>query len=279
MDVTMLVTDAAWLADARRRRGQPPKQPREWKVTLDLPEGQDPLVSVPDPQALAALLAPEGWVAREARVFSGRGCTMAPRWRGWRIEMRFWPVSREKQTQPRWFLTDSACNNYVAIRRWEDTEESMERAEQELERIMPDATQRTTDREGRMLYRSPRSHGSLRWIVDPKPRPPDSRPRVIWVGRGAPPKHLWGDVEPEPWNAEWVVTGEGKFRTWTLTMKDGTALAKVYAGQNYCSYLVDQGEERLFNNTCVALTEHQDRIREALYARYRKLAELFGCRL
>jgi hypothetical protein len=92
----------------------------------------------------------------------------------------------------KWYLTDSAVNCFVFLRRYPDSDESMRRAEAELEKMIPHAGFRARDRYGRQMYRSPkRTGGALRWVVDPRPRLPDQRPRVIWVGRGVPPAGVW----------------------------------------------------------------------------------------
>jgi hypothetical protein len=133
-------------------------------------------------------------VVVDAGIFSGKGCTMAPRWRGWRIALEYRPGVAA--TQRSWYLTDSAVNGYVAARRWPDTDDSLKRAEAALDRLMQDATFRDRDSEGRELYRSRRQDGGLRWVVDPRVRPPDMRARVIWVGNGAPPARVWAKDEP-----------------------------------------------------------------------------------
>ena len=81
-------------------------------------------------------------------------------------------------------------------------------------------------------------------------------------------------------NAQWIVTGRGKGRTWTLVTPgrvDRVALARIYAGTQLCSYLVHDGEERLFNNTSKTLSEHKSAVKAALFARFKMLEALFGC--
>ena len=181
-----LTEDPAWITETRRHMGPPPAQPREWRVEVMLPDGRDPLLLVPDPVALGSALAPEGWRAHYGSTFSGRGCTMAPTWRNWRLELRYLPAGSALPAAP-WALTPDAICAYAAARRWDDSTHSYERAERELIEIMPHATFRANDALGRELYRSPRRHGSLRWII--------ARGRVVWVGMSAPPRHVWA---PEP---------------------------------------------------------------------------------
>jgi hypothetical protein len=96
----------------------------------------------------------------------------------------------------KWYLTDSAVNCFVFARRYPDSDRSMRRAEAELEAMMPQAGFRERDRYGRELWRSPRRTGAgLRWVVDPRPtQRREKRPRVIWVGYGAPPISVWAPM-------------------------------------------------------------------------------------
>jgi len=94
----------------------------------------------------------------------------------------------------RWYLTDSAVNCFVFARRYPDTNEALRQAESELEAMIETAGFRQRDRYGRELWRSPkRTGGALRWVLDPRPgaHSSDKRPRVIWVGFGAPPSRVW----------------------------------------------------------------------------------------
>lgn len=94
--------------------------------------------------------------------------------------------------RPTWYLTDSAVNCFVFVKRYPDTDEAMVDAEAELVAMMPYAMFRASDRYGRQLWRSPRrTGGGLRWVVDPRPKLPDKRPRVLWVGWSAPPSRVW----------------------------------------------------------------------------------------
>jgi hypothetical protein len=97
-------------------------------------------------------------------------------------------------TNPRWFLTESAVNCFVFVRRYPSDNDAKRQAESELAAMIPAASFRQRDRYGRQLWRSPRrTGGALRWIVDPRPgaHSSDKRPRVIWVGCGAPPFRVW----------------------------------------------------------------------------------------
>jgi hypothetical protein len=98
----------------------------------------------------------------------------------------------------RWYITHSAVNSYVNARKWPDDDAHFEKAEDALLQMCGEAEFRSRDTEGRELWKSPRRTGSgLRWVVDRR-QPQltrgaikDPRPRVIWVGYGRPPEHLW----------------------------------------------------------------------------------------
>lgn len=64
---------------------------------------------------------------------------------------------------------------------------SLEEAEERLLELMPRATHRETDAAQRELWRSPKSDGALRWVLDAHAEPP----RVIWVGQARPPDDHW----------------------------------------------------------------------------------------
>lgn len=77
-------------------------------------------------------------------------------------------------------------------------------------------------------------------------------------------------------NAKWAVIGVGKSRSWSLTTAEGEVLARIYAGTRYCSYLVQDGQELLFDNTSAKLSDHQRSVTGALHARFKRLEGVFG---
>lgn len=102
---------------------------------------------------------------------------------------------------PRWQLTEFALRRGAHALRC-----SVDAAEDRLYELMPSATHRETDRQGRELWRSPRSQGGgLRWVLDTGwtvsgaaaagAVPP---PHVIWVGHGAPPEEHWDPAPAAP---------------------------------------------------------------------------------
>ena len=184
-----------WYADARRRMAAmgPPKLPREWTVRLNAPEERDPYAL--DAEAIARSLAPDGWRVARAGFRSIRGATLAPTWRGWQLEILYVPAQwpGREFVRARWYLTDSAIAAYMLARGMPD--DARVRATDDLESLVPDATYRESDSRRRELWRSP-SHSrgrGLRWVIDPRPRPPDDRPRVLWVGYRRPPDSVWRD--------------------------------------------------------------------------------------
>ena len=94
---------------------------------------------------------------------------------------------------PRWTLTEFAIRRGAHALRC-----SVDAAEDRLYELMPTATYRETDRQGRELWRSPKSAHGLRWVLDDaRPGPGGQSPRVVWVGQGAPPAEHW-DPAPQP---------------------------------------------------------------------------------
>ena len=87
----------------------------------------------------------------------------------------------------RWYITIAAAENYARIVKRSIT---VEQATAELEERAPEATRRAElgDLE---LYRSPRKHSKMRWLVSHARRPEGTLPQVIWVGNGAPPRKWW----------------------------------------------------------------------------------------
>ena len=180
------MTTPDWKSDARRKLN-PPSAPRPWTTQIDLPEGTDPLVLAPDALALARDLAPPGWVAVGAEIISGRGCTMAPRWRGWMMRLQYVPERAPARRD--WYITETAIACYVRLHAGALAEHTdpPDQAAVELEDLAAHATRR--ERRGHLeLWRSPRNHGSgMRWLLDVR----RSSPAVIWVGYGNPPTSLW----------------------------------------------------------------------------------------
>lgn len=89
-----------------------------------------------------------------------------------------------------WYITDSAVERYHHAMRWRAHDAARARAE--LSALAETATFRGRDRHGRELWRSSKRLGrGLRWVLGP-PQPPDTRPRVLWVGHGVPPESVWG---------------------------------------------------------------------------------------
>jgi hypothetical protein len=84
---------------------------------------------------------------------------------------------------PRWILTEHAIARGAFALRC-----SHDEAEDRLYEIMARATHRETDRAAqRELYRSPKSDGAMRWVIDVHATPP----RVLWVGQSAPITEHW----------------------------------------------------------------------------------------
>lgn len=97
---------------------------------------------------------------------------------------------------PPWHITHSACERYAHMLRWRPTsiDARIADATNQLEDKMAAATFKERDRYGRELWRSPKRHGGMRWVIDPRrdhTAPVDQLPKVIWVGNGAPPFQVW----------------------------------------------------------------------------------------
>ena len=97
-----------------------------------------------------------------------------------------------------WHITQAACSYYARLREW--SEKSTAIATRELLALRARAHFVERDLHGRELWRSPRSDGGLRWVVDPRGTRTDKRARVIWVGRSRPPARLWTRASPESAN-------------------------------------------------------------------------------
>ena len=104
-------------------------------------------------------------------------------------------------TPASWRITESAIDRYLHARHWRATHASTRHtAKAELERMKSAARYRRTDRFGRELWRSPSSKtggNGMRWVIDTRDADDPSElaecPRVIWVGFGAPPLHVWAE--------------------------------------------------------------------------------------
>jgi hypothetical protein len=80
----------------------------------------------------------------------------------------------------RWTFTTDAIRHYRRVRREMCTSDA--NAEAELGALAPSAVYRQSHDNGRQLWRSGRPL-QLRWVVEGL--------RVLWVGQGRPPQHLW----------------------------------------------------------------------------------------
>jgi hypothetical protein len=84
---------------ARRQIGRPPAAAdRAWRTTLPLAPGRQPSEQVPDPDAIAAALAPAGWDPAGAIICSRPNATLAPEWRGWYLRLTYWPEAWRERT-------------------------------------------------------------------------------------------------------------------------------------------------------------------------------------
>lgn len=104
------------IATMRRRMGTAPKSPREWTVYLDLPAGIEPSVSVPDVDALASELCPEGWAPTSATFVSQRSRTTAPTWTGWQVRLSYCPAEWIERYTPRAPLAAYAVAQLAGVR-------------------------------------------------------------------------------------------------------------------------------------------------------------------
>jgi hypothetical protein len=89
----------------------------------------------------------------------------------------------------RWDIAESACAALIGTLHRRDTPDERRLARERLSVLMPTAERRQIDSIGRELWRSGRPL-KLRWVVDPRVAAL-SRPRVIWVGMGAPAEWCW----------------------------------------------------------------------------------------
>lgn len=75
----------------------------------------------------------------------------------------------------------------MRIRHWPDDDAHFARAEDELLAMSAAATFKER-RQHFEAWRSPkRTGGGLHWLIDTRPHPGGTLPRVIWVGLGAVP--------------------------------------------------------------------------------------------
>jgi hypothetical protein len=100
----------------------------------------------------------------------------------------------EAKLAPQWEITRAAIERFAHVLRdaarvsgHRAAEPTLADAEQRLRQLVPTATYRQADAEGRELWRSPPSASGLRWIVQDG--------RVLWVGQGRPPDRLWNPRE------------------------------------------------------------------------------------
>ncbi len=100
------------------------------------------------------------------------------------------PMPAVEPAPPAWELTRTAIERFAHVLRdaarvsgQRPVEPTLADAERRLRELVPTATYRETDSEGRELWRSPPSASGLRWVVQGG--------RVLWVGQGRPPDRLF----------------------------------------------------------------------------------------
>lgn len=95
-------------------------------------------------------------------------------------------------TQGPWRITHAASVHYARLRAW--SSEDPAQAAREINALLKRAHFIASDRHERELWRSSRSDGRLRWVLDRRKVHEQDLPQVIWVGHSKPPARLWAPL-------------------------------------------------------------------------------------